>query len=349
MWYNNDHMETTNTQKPKVTARDFFLYLGFIAAFYTFLGVLINFAFAVINTIFPDRQFNYYDVYGTGMRFSVSMLIVVTPLFLFLLRRIYKHIVADPLKKEIWVRKFGLYLTLTLTIIMLAVDLVALINTFLGGEISTRFTLKALTVIVIGVLVWLFTKYELKDSFATKPKLARSFGWGVIVIVIGLIALGISYIGSPTTLRNIRDDNTREEHLSQIRYNVLNFYQTGEGKLPKTLEEMKIGNPYNDYSQNLVDPATKQPYEYKVLADKVVEGKKYPTFALCANFSEDGKADERVQGAGKGSIAPSIAYDSAMPFYPENTRFDDHPKGNHCFEISIDPLRYKPNPVPVLR
>ena len=344
--------------KARVGATDFFLHLGFIAALYTFLGTLINFVFSIINTIFPDRQYNYFDPYASGMRFSVSMLIVVTPLMLFLLKKIYTHLRAEPAKKDLWVRRWGLYLTLTLAIIALAVDLVALINTFLGGEITARFTWKVVTVLIVGGLVWWFTRREIKNTLADEPKKANALGWGVIAAVVILLVTGFSYIGSPTLLRNIRDDNQREMDLQNLKYQVLNYYQSKNAQLPATLEEMNVGNPY---AQKLpVDPKTEQPYEYKVLPAKTVMatstlkgsiGKpvsvKYPTFALCATFAEDGKVDERVQNAGgtRGGVGmsmPTVAYDMAYPYYPENEEFGDHPEGNKCFEVSIDPQRYPP-------
>lgn len=339
--------------KAKVGATDFFLHLGFIAALYTFIGTLISFIFAIINTVFPDRQYEYFDPYATGMRFSVSMLIVVTPLMLYLLKKIYAHMRTEPAKKDLWVRKWGLYLTLTLAIIALAIDLVVLINTFLGGEISSRFIIKALTVIIIGVLVWLFTKREISNTLADEPKLAQRYGWSIIATVVIALIVGFSYIGSPTLLRNIRDDNQRETDLQNIKYQVLNYYQSKNAKLPLTLNEMLLGNPYGQILPK--DPATDQPYEYRILPDTIVTassttpGKapvaaKYPTFALCAVFAEDGTVDKRVQDSGsKGGIAlPAPGYDMSYPYYPENQDFSDHPAGNKCFEVSIDPQRYQP-------
>ncbi len=355
-------MEPTITSQPnhgreastaRVGATDFFLHLGFIASLYAFLGAFASFAFAVINSAFPDRQNAFYDPYATGMRFSVSMLIVVAPLMLFLLKKIYSHLSAHPEKKALWVRRWGLYLTLTLAIVALAIDLIVLINTYLGGEITARFALKALTVLVLGVLVWLFTRREIGDTLADSPKVAKRIGWTVIGVIIASLATGFSYIGSPSLLRDIRDDNQRETDLQSIKYQVLNYYQSKNSRLPQTLDEMLLGDPYGQVIPK--DPATEQPYEYKILPDRIVTststvpGKKplvakYPTFALCATFAEDGSIDKRVQDAGGKGIAtmPAIGYDSSYPYYPENQDFSDHPAGSKCFEVSIDPERYPP-------
>ncbi len=346
-----------NAAKARVGAIDFFLHLGFIAALYTFLGTLISFAFSIINTAFPDRQYNSFDPYASGMRFSVSMLIVVTPLMLYLLKKIYAHMREEPARKDLWVRKWGLYLTLTLAIIALAIDLVTLINTFLSGEISTRFVMKALVVIVIAALVWWFTRHEIQNTLADRPKLARGLGGGVIAIVLILIVTGFSYIGSPTLLRNIRDDNQRESDLQNIKYQVLNFYQSKNARLPSSLEEMTMGDYYGG---NLpTDPATGAAYEYRVLPEKTVMATStkpgvrpvasaFPTFALCATFAEDGKVDERVQnsgnegGKGIAPMASEMVDIGAYPYYSDSTMFKTHSAGHACFEVSIDPERYPP-------
>lgn len=325
------------TTKPRVTAADFFLQIGFIAAFYTFIITYVTFLFSLINTFFPDRQYNYYDPYGSQMRFSVSMLLVVTPLFLYLLKKIYERINANPERKDLWVRRWGLYATLFLSILALAVDLVILINTFLGGEITTRFFLKALTVILVAGAVWWHTRQEFKDTLADEPKKAKALGWGVILLVVISIGTGFYFIGSPTTLRDVRDDNQREADISNLRYQVVNYYRSKNGTLPGTLDELNVGNPYAMALPT--DPATKQPYGYAVIASTTVNGIEYPSFQLCATFALDGSADERVQGAGRSAM-PSTVYDSYMPEWPSEDQISKHPAGNKCFDFSIDPERY---------
>ncbi len=338
---------SSEASKVRVGAKDFFLYIGFIVAFYVFLTVLLTFTFSLINTIFPDRQFNYYDPYAADMRFSVSMLMVVAPLCIYLLRQIFKGIRVNASLKDIWVRKWFLYLTFTLSIVAFAINLVVLINTYLSGEISPRFIWKTVAVLVVGIFVWLFTRHEICGSLADKPKLAQWLGYGVLAGVAVLIVIGFTHIGSPTLQRNIRDDNQRENDLSSIKYEALNYYQSKNASLPRTLEELKLGNPYATMLPT--DPSTAQPYEYRILESKVIEGQNnpYPTFELCATFAENGDVDKRVQGTGKGYGigGGDVAISDQTPMYPlrfDEQDFSKHKAGRECFEISIDPIRYKP-------
>jgi hypothetical protein len=302
-----------------------------------------------VNTVFPDRQFNYYEPYGAGMRFAISLLLVVTPIFLVLLNKIYKGIREVPEKADFLLRKWSLYLTLTLSIAALAIDLVVLINTFLAGEISNRFTLKALIVIVLGAAVWWYTKQELKSPVALRPMLAKTMMWIVIAITVLSLIGGVYLIGSPTKLRNMRDDDQREADLSSLRYSIVNYYQSKNGTLPKTLDEISLGNPYDNFLP--VDPATSKPYGYKLSATKLVDGKNFPAFELCAVFAQDSN-ERKVQGNGfgrGGSVSPmpatDISYPSSYPGYGiDQTKFSIHPAGEKCFEILIDPDMYKPYP-----
>lgn len=327
-------MDTTT--KPKVGATDFFLYLGYITTFYVFIVTYITFLFSLINTLFPDRQYNYYDPYGTGMRFAVSTLIVATPLCIFLLKKIYAQLRENPDRNELWIRKWGLYFTLFISIAALAIDLIVLINTFLGGEITTRFTLKAVVILLIGAAVYWHTRKELTNSIAEKPKLAKTLGWSVALVVLASIVIGFSYIGSPTLLRNVRDDNQRESDLSSIRYQVIDYYRVKKGVLPVSLDELNIGNP--DQINIPTDPKTNEAYVYKLLESKTVNGKVLAIFVLCATFVEDGSVDERLQNAG-GSSMSRPTYDS---IYPEQTGtdFSKHTAGAVCFETSLDPERF---------
>ena len=239
-----------------------------------------------------------------------------------------------------------MYATLFLAILALAIDLVYLINTFLGGEITTRFFLKAIVVILVAGAVWLHTRKEFDGTLAENPKLANKIGWSVIALVVISIVTGFYFLGSPTTLRNIRDDNQRENDISNLRSQVVNYYQTKNGTLPATLADLNVGNPYS--MELPVDPATDQPYAYAVIASTTNNGIAYPAFQLCATFALDGNADERVQGAGGTSVSMARpAYDSYYPF-EQNDEISKHPAGNKCFDFSIDPQRFQPYPKPVM-
>ncbi len=339
------------TLKPKVTAKDFFLNLGVFVVLYTLVATFLTFMFSVINSVLPDVRdvYNYYDPYGQSMRLSVSILIVATPLLVYLLRTVHKTIEVDSAKKDIWIRRWGLFLTLFLSIVMLAVDLVVFINTFLGGEIASRFVWKVIVTLLVGAaLVW-YTRSELRNSFSENRKNAVVTGWVFGAIILASLIFGFTLIGSPTLLRAVRDDNQREMDLQSLNGQILNYYQSKSAVLPATLDEMTSGDPYA--TKLPTDPITHQNYKYEVVrqgpryvAGALVASSSFPAYKLCATFDQDGEVDKRIQGAngtGGGIGRPMAAYDS-MYYGGYEGRFDTHPAGEHCFDVSIDPQRYPP-------
>ena len=159
-------MEHTQT---KTSAKDFFLWFGALIALYTSATSLRALFFDYIDYAYPDVLASYADPYAGSVRIEMSLLIVAMPTTLFLFRLIRNSLQAEPEKASVWIRKWGLMLTLFIASIVALVDLVTLINTFLGGEITTRFILKVAVVLLIAVGVFLhfladLRGYWLKDT-----------------------------------------------------------------------------------------------------------------------------------------------------------------------------------------
>src|SRR3989338_4869378 len=153
--------------KPKITAKDFFLWAGAMVAFYWSVLAFIFLIFDYINYAFPN-PLSYYpsDPYQSGISYEMASLIVLLPLYLFLMRLIRKDIVTDPSRKEIWVRRWALILTLFIAGIAIAVDLIMLLTTFLNGEaLTTAFLLKVLIIFLIAGAVFMHFIADLKGHW----------------------------------------------------------------------------------------------------------------------------------------------------------------------------------------
>lgn len=344
----------TVVQLPKVKTgiKDFFLYVGFFAVLYTLIGNFINFTFSVINSVYPDYQYSFSDPYAGSMRMSIAIMVVLTPILIGLARKMHRDIRDDAERSNIWVRRWGLYITLAATIVTLASDLIALIYRFLGGEISARFVWKVVILAVLSGVMWLYTHSELKGTFSASPKkgLMTSIALGVAMIIV--VIVGMSFIGSPSFLRQVKDDNTRESNLSTIQYRVIEFYRNN-AELPISLNKITEGNPSATVLP--VDPKTKAEYGYSVLPPRTENGKTFLSFNLCADFEQDGNADDRVQ---KGGRVGDMDYNSVLsvPSMPAQyeynpyggktkvVNYDDHPKGQKCFVVEFDTSSstYKP-------
>jgi len=153
----------------KAEPKDFFLHLFTMGLMYYSVGSFIYLVFDIINQIFPDPANYIYSVglgLSTEMRMYLASLIVIFPLYLYLNHYLHKQYEKYPEKKLLRIRKWLTYLTLFVAAITLVGDLVTVIYTFLGGEITTRFILKAVTVLVVAGVVFYYYLTDIKKEEA---------------------------------------------------------------------------------------------------------------------------------------------------------------------------------------
>ena len=307
--------------KPRVTPKDFVLWLGAMATLYGGVIAFIALIFDYINHAFPNAVTGEYyaDVYSSSISYETASLIVLTPLFLVLMRLIRRDIARDPTRAEIWVRRWALFLTLFIAGATMAIDLIVLLTYYLQGQdLTIGFLLKVLTVLLVIGLGFMHFMADLWGYWAQERTKARMVNWAVAILVIFAIVGGFFIVGSPQYQRQLKQDATRVQDLQNIQWQVVNYWQQKES-LPATLADLK--DPISN-SIVPVDPATGAAYEYKRLSPL--------DFELCATFATIGDSGAvrsvPVSPAGDGVQEDSWA----------------HPAGRQCFERAIDPERYPP-------
>jgi hypothetical protein len=310
--------------QPKTTAKDFFLYLSSFAALYASAISLISLLFAIVNKAFPDNLNYYYfgyDPYSGGMRLAIATLIIIFPVYLYVASYLNRYLRANPDKKDIAVRKWLTYLTLFVTSITLISDLVILVNTFLGGEITTRFVLKALVVLVVaGSVLWYYL-YDLKKSFAPDmPNRSRLLVTIASVAVLASLVGGFCLLGSPMTARARKFDERRINDLSSIQSYLIYSYWQQKGSIPESLDALK--DPISGFLLP-TDPETGAAYAYKKTGAL--------SFELCADFKLATPEDRLREGS---STMRPMMYGT-----PENENWK-HGAGTTCFKRTIDPDLY---------
>src|SRR3989344_4888912 len=147
--------------KPKTGPKDFFLYLSAMAALYVSVGSLIRLLFGIIDFTNPDRLDYYGTFYTGGIRFAIASLIIIFPVYLIVSYVLRTSVVREPARSELWVRKWFIYITLFVAAGIVIGNLVAVVNTFLGGELTARFALKVLSMVVIAAAVFGYYYYDL--------------------------------------------------------------------------------------------------------------------------------------------------------------------------------------------
>lgn len=140
--------------RPSLSAREAFQYLVLFTTLYMSAYYLGSLIFDVVNRAFPDPSWTsitYDNEFVRGqIRWSVSTLIVAFPVFLYMSWLTGRAIARDPVKRTSTVRRWLTYLTLFIAATTLIVDVTTLVYNLLGGELTTRFVLKVLTVALIA-------------------------------------------------------------------------------------------------------------------------------------------------------------------------------------------------------
>ncbi len=157
------------------SAKDAFLYLLSFAMLGTWAQALGQLAFIYINRAIPDATQNSYGSSDYDIAFGLARLIVAYPIYLFMMRLINQELKRYREKHFSGVRKWLTYLTLLIVSIIGVCTLIAFLTSFLRGELTTRFVVKALVVLLIdgGILVY-YLKWLKRSPAESSGRTPRS-------------------------------------------------------------------------------------------------------------------------------------------------------------------------------
>lgn len=289
-----------------------FILLGIIA---TALGTLF---FGIIEQSFPDRLSAdpYVDVSAamSGIHYAVAALLIGFPLYVGALFIWFRTFREDEGRTESRLSQWLTYIVLLAASVTLVGDLIAVVFTFLQGEITWRFFLKALTVFGIAGLIFGFyflERRKIQYHQDIPRKTFQIFGWSVAGIVSIGILLGFFVGGSPETARKQGFDVRRANDLSTLA-GCIQGYASDFGALPDSIDVLRRSSTYAYCASFVQDPETGKAYEYRVVASSRMEGEsRVGEFELCADFS--------LTSSGSREMA-----------YPDPSLWSEHGAGRSC-------------------
>ena len=312
--------------KPKITAKDFFLWAGAIVTFYWSVIAFILLIFDYINYTFPN-PLAYYPAnpYQSGISYEMASIIVLFPVYMLLISLIRNGEVRDPSRREIWLRRWALVLTLFVAGAAIAVDVIMLLTTFLNGEeMTSAFLLKTLTVFLVAVGVFMHFIADLRGYWAVFPARRNAVGAAVAIITVVVIVSGFFIVGTPWQARLARFDAQKVSDLQNIQSQVVYYWQAKQ-KLPSTITD--INNSLN-FGPVPVDPQSGEQYVY-------LPGEGM-SFKLCASFNAESRGSQNAYYESR-AMMPIPAGGKGM--MQDNWQ---HGMGQICFERTIDPAFYPP-------
>ncbi|EKD43852.1 MAG: hypothetical protein ACD_72C00097G0006 [uncultured bacterium] len=304
-----------NTPVIKSTPKDVFLHLFNILTFYLSVIGFITLYVQYLNALLPDALDYYFTGIAETVRVASSILLIAVPAYLLTAWLLAKDITAEPQKHELRLRKWLVYFTLFISAITIIIDLITFVYNFLSGEITTRFFLKILVVLLVAGAVFGYYMWDLKRTEMTS-KIPKYLGTILLVLAFGSVIGGFFVVGTPVTQRNRRFDEQRINNLQMIQGQITNYW-TLKAVLPTSTNDLQ-----DNISGFVVpkDPENNLAYGYKVVDQN--------SFELCATFK-------------------TISSDLANPKYQMYSPYDvynqnwNHKAERTCFSRKIDPELYK--------
>lgn len=314
------YLHMSQITKHSSAAKDVFSYLLMIIMLYMGVISFVTLLWQYIEVRFPDNLNFYFADASGGIRGAISILLIVWPVMMFMSWLIHKDLIKEPTKKDSWIRRWLLYLTLFLSAMTIVIDLITLTNSFLSGEITTRFILKVVVVLLVAIAVFTYYLWELRRNPANKTTITRIAALLTATIILGSVAGGFFIIGSPVTQRSLRMDEKRVQDLQSIQSQIMNQW-TAKGSIPGDL--VSLNDPIYGFVTP-TDPVTHAAYGYQKTGDHA--------FELCADFEKD-------------SLNSSNPNRTVPAMYPQGGGMDywTHGVGHTCFTRTIDPELFKPS------
>jgi hypothetical protein len=297
------------------------------------VGVLY---YKVIDVFFPDSLDSngyssyYYTSISSTIHYAISALVVSFPLYYIAVRMWFKKFKEDEAKIESKITKWLTYLVLLATAVTIVGDLITVIFELLQGEITIRFILKAIVILILAGTVFAFyflERKKIQNRVDIPKRVFIVFGYVFSVFILLGIVLGFMASGGPNTERARRFDQERSQDLSQIS-SCIDRYVKGVKRFPSSLVELKTYQGTANCTE-IYDPETNVPYEYRITESLTSQA--YPQaygsvqlgeIELCANFTLSTLTDK----------APYDTDELGGGFYYGDNSFDQHGAGRTCFE-----------------
>ncbi len=272
-------------------AKDAFLYLLAFITLGTWAIQLGALLFTAIDRTFPNPAVDYTNAtwVTTMLANELASIMVAFPLFLLVTRGIVGGVQRQPERLESPVRKWLTYIALVITASTMIVDVVTFLAYFLRGDLSPRFVLKIVTVLVIagGVFAYYLDSLRREKVMSSRNRL---FAFAALAFVGFGIVVGFVQIGSPAVQRAGSEDAHRLFDLSSLAQGLhRRWLSRSRGQqefvLPMTIQDVQrtaVGG-----TARILDPVSGQRYEYTPL-----QGMAY---RLCATFARPSAIDVPIQ------------------------------------------------------
>ena len=272
-------MEQKNTAK---TAFLYFLSLIALIFFSLSLGTVI---FQIINRVIEMVGEPYRAQYSlSALRWGIATLLIAAPIYLFSVIKINKSIKWGGIGLVDGMRRWLTYFIVLVAAVVGIGYLIGLVYSFLEGELTTKFSFKVLTALIITGSIFAYYLTDIKREKAEGFKVEKIYVGFMVVAAILAFVLGLYYNESPWLTRQKQQDREVVERINMAVSAVDNYYNINS-RLPENLDELKRKTNYLG-EDGLLNPVSGEEFEYEVLDEA--------RFSFCSEFQRDNSKDEEI-------------------------------------------------------
>jgi len=306
--------EENNNMNSKQNAKYAFYYLlSLVALIFMSLSVGMI-VFSIIDKTIPDVLNSVVGNYDGQLKFAISAILIATPIFYLIINLIYRGLRKEELAKDSGIRRWLTYFTILVSALIILGVFISVINSFLAGDLTSQFILKALTVFIIAAIVFTFYFYDIRrEEVIKKDKIMKIFLGVSLVLVVAAFVASWFFVESPKTARQRRLDQAVVNNIYSLESAVNSYYDRYK-KLPDNFEAILAEKDIYLDPKVLVDPETKTPIVYQKLGDK--------DFQFCSTFRTDSAATNNQE---------RVSYPAVS--YPAGSK--EHAAGYQCLKGTL--------------
>lgn len=252
----------------------FYYLLSLVALIFTSISsALILFGIIDLN-IADSSPYSAYRNIDSQIKFALASLLVSVPTYYISVYLINRGLKKGELPVNSSLRRWLTYLIIFSNSLIILGIIISILYNFLSGDLSARFLLKLISVLLIAALIFSYYFYDIKRIDFNKMKGVRFFILVSALIIISIFISAWFFIDSPATTRAKRADQNLMTNIYQLE-NAVNQYYAIYNRLPDNLEEIQSSDEIYLQASYLLDPETKKTIDYFTENE---------SFFLCAQF-----------------------------------------------------------------
>ena len=243
------------------TSKVGYLYFGILITIFIFLISFLVTVFDIINfhIISPnDFWFQYISIVQNALPLSISFLAVSSIVLVYLNRFVRKGSISDVSSS---LKSFSVGAIIFVSVVVIAFTLAFSIYALLTGDLTTRFLLKVITLLIVFGTAITYYMLDRKNYWNKHSKRAVSMDIVFSIVMVVVIAYGVILINPPT----ISERNETIEKLMSItqisRENNRSYIDNSV-----ILSADSISNTHKERGIEYT-PSSSNPMEYQICVD----------------------------------------------------------------------------------